>query len=249
MLKALVLVAALSLSGNAQNGNSKSASFSESAIRKCSLMHSTKPIFNICLKGEASAADLERGKTWATRSTLSWFRVLKTLDRNVTREVVFTCQSPHLTIHLRKGGGTSFANPSVTTIYLSRPYGTWTHELGHALAGLSDTYAGAAGQCGNQPQSLMCWGAYGPRANPDQWSTLWPDDIEGIRKNYRKVANEMLFPPDWAPWIDPEKALDPSNPWPDFQFQSYSDVDTEVTVTSGSETEIDYSPDTDSLDL
>ena len=134
---------------------SRYVSFSESSLRRCTIAQIKKPNINICLSGQATGPDLERAKTWAARASLTWLRVMKVLDEQVTRQIVFTCANPNLTIYLRPGGGTSHATPSNSTIYLTRPYGTWTHELGHALAGLGDTYQGSAGKCGNQPQSLM----------------------------------------------------------------------------------------------
>lgn len=222
--------------------------FSESSVRRCSMMHAQKPTFNICLDGEATEPDLERVQTWAARASLTWLRVLKVLDERVTRQVALTCNNPHLTIHLRPGKGTSHATPSETTIYLTRPYGTWTHELGHALAGLGDTYSGGAGSCGGHPESLMCWGAYGPRANPDEWSTLWPDDIEAIHSNFRKVFPEETVAPVWAPEVDLEKPLNLNEPWParnaDFLLEDHR-----VDIIDGPASEIDYSRGSESIDL
>jgi len=154
-----------------------------------------------------------------------------------------------LTIHLRPGKGTSYASPSVTTIYLTRPYGTWTHELGHALAGLGDTYKGGAGSCGNQPESLMCWGAYGPRANPEEWSTLWLDDIKGIQANYKKVFPSEGTSPAWADTVDLEESIDFDQPWPDTDREEIYFEDHKVELIDGPASEIDYSRSSESVDL
>ena len=61
--------------------------FSESSVRRCSMMHAQKPVFNICLNGQATGPDLERAHTWAARASLTWLRALKILDENVTRQV------------------------------------------------------------------------------------------------------------------------------------------------------------------
>src|SRR5690606_11183485 len=129
-----------------------------------------KDDLKVCLSGSVSAADYERSQAWAHRAVLTWFRTLKVLDEAVTANVTFTCSDYDLFFQLRSGSGRSYASPSWINVYMTRPFGTWTHELGHALAALGDTYSGSsAGQCqSGQPQSLMCWGAYGPRANPDQ---------------------------------------------------------------------------------
>jgi len=231
-----------------EDSQTRYKTFSESSVRRCSMMHSRKPTFNICLDGQATGPDLERAQTWAARASLTWLRVLKVLDESVTKQVLFTCQDPHLTIHLRPGSGTSFASPSVTTIYLTRPYGTWTHELGHALAGLSDTYVGGAGSCGNQPLSLMCWGAYGPRANPEEWSTLWPDDIQAIQYNFNRVFSGEPSAPEWAGSVDLEKPLFLNDPWPVRDDQIFLE-NHQVEILDGPASEIDYSRGTESVDL
>lgn len=229
--------------------DSRYTTFSESSVKRCTMAHARKPSVNICLMGQATGADLERAKFWSARASLTWLRVLKVLDTKVTRQIVFTCSNKHLTINLRPGGGTSHASPSVSTIYLTRPYGTWTHELGHALAGLGDTYQGGAGKCGSQPQSLMCWGAYGPRANPEQWSTLWSDDIKGIEANFKKIFPGGTEAPDWAQNIDLEKPLNLEEPWPTKDFFEPVFKDHRVLILKGPASEIDYDENTDSIDL
>jgi hypothetical protein len=245
-----ILVTTFDFSPKSYASDSRYKTFSESAVRRCSLMSSRKPALNICLDGQATAADLDRAHTWAARASLTWLRALKVLDESVTRKIVFTCKEPALTIHLRPGKGTSYASPSVTTIYLTRPYGTWTHEFGHALAGLSDTYVNGAGSCGNQPQSLMCWGAYGPRANPEEWSTLWPDDIKGIQANFFKVFPGGSVEPDWADEMNLEAPLHLNEPWPasnaleEVYFDNHR-----VKTLAGGASEIDFSRSTESIDL
>ncbi|NDD04851.1 MAG: hypothetical protein EB078_08095, partial [Proteobacteria bacterium] len=219
---------------------SRYKTFSESAVRQCSIMKIHNPSFNICLDGKASASDLERAQSWAARASLTWLRALKVMDERVTRTILFTCKEPHLTIHLRPGSGTSHASPSVTTIYLTRPYGTWTHELGHALAGLSDTYLGtSAGSCGSQPPSLMCWGAYGPRANPEEWSTLWTDDIQAIQHNFKKVFSGAANPPSWSNSVNLEAPLFLNEPWPTRLEEDVYLENHEVELLRGPASEID----------
>jgi len=228
---------------------SRYKTFSDSSVRKCSIKAIHEPTFNVCLEGQATAPDLERAHLWAARASLTWLRALKVLDERVTRNIRFTCESRHLTIHLRPGKGTSYASPSVTTIYLTRPYGTWTHELGHALAGLGDTYVGGAGSCGNQPESLMCWGAYGPRANPEEWSTLWPDDIRGIQSNLKKVFPAESSSPSWSDSVDLEKSLDLHHPWPEIDREDIFFENHQVQILDGPASEIDFSRSSESIDL
>ena len=248
MLQLLVFSASI-IANSSSAMDSRYVSFSESSVRKCTIAQARKPSLNICLDGQATSPDFERVKKWAARASLTWLRVLKVLDQKVTRQIVFSCQDKHLTIRVRPGGGTSYASPSLATIYLTRPYGTWTHELGHAMAGLGDTYQGGAGKCGSQPQSLMCWGAYGPRANPEDWSTLWQDDIKGIQANYRKVFSGQPVPPAWASEIDLEDSLSLENPWPDSGFLVPKFKNHRVKIVKGPASEIDYSEDTESIDL
>lgn len=244
-------VMAISLSSFAhETSDSRYKTFPESSVRKCSLMKSREQAFNICLDGSATSSDLERAHNWAARASLTWLRALKAIDEQVTRNIVFTCKSPHLTIHLRPGSGTSFASPGVTNIYLTRPYGTWTHELGHALAGLSDTYVGrTAGNCGSQPPSLMCWGAYGPRANPENWSTLWEDDIKAIQANFRKVFPGETTEPSWSGDVNLEAPIDVKEPWPNREAEDIYFDNHQVEVLRGPASEIDYATDTKSIDL
>ncbi len=228
-------------------------SWGQSAVRQSLIAKARVKTINVCLTGTVSSADLERAKTWSRRSILTWFRIAKDMDKRVTSNIAFTCTNKHLTINLRKGSGTSFASPSVATIYMSRPYGTWTHEMGHALAGLSDTYASSAGKCkSGQPQSLMCWGAYGPRANPDEWSTLWSDDIAGFRANYRKVFTDTLVPPTWSGKINLEAPMDLNAPWPEaLVAQTDDDMDSTLATIDDSlgATTIDYDNVNNSVDL
>lgn len=223
--------------------------FPESSLKKCTLYRAPSSELQICLTGRATAADLERAQKWAARATLTWFRALVVMDRSVTARIRFACENPDLSIRLKPGSGTSFASPGVANIYLSRPYGTWTHELGHALAGLGDTYkGGSAGSCGSQPQSLMCWGAYGPRANPDRFSTLWSDDVAGIQANYRKLYPKAVAP-EWAATVDLEKPLDLEKPWPTGKLLAPGPAKHQVKKAWGGPTPIDYSPNTKSVDL
>jgi len=250
-LSLLIFLGLFTIASKTNAFDSRYKTFSESSVKKCTLAQSKKPSVNICITGQATPADLTRAKQWAARASLTWLRAMKVLDKQVTRQIVFTCEDKHLTINLKPGGGTSFASPSVTTIYLTRPYGTWTHELGHALAGLSDTYQGGAGKCGSQPQSLMCWGAYGPRANPEEWSTLWPDDIKGVQANFKKVFPGNFESPDWASSVELEKPLALEEPWPSKNINDPEPIlkDDRVVLMKGPASEIDYDEDTESIDL
>lgn len=224
----------------------------DSMVRQSVIAKSLEKELRVCLEGSMNSTDLARVKLWTQRAALTWLRVGKAIDNRVTGQMAFSCEKPHLTVKLRQGSGTSYASPSVTTIYLTRPYGTWTHEFGHALAGLSDTYSGrTAGVCvSGQPQSLMCWGAYGPRANPDQWSTLWVDDVNGFQSNYRKLFGRELTPPAWAPSTNLEAPLDVNQPWPGYQVVSRHEDTTKILLDERLPTAvIDYSEDTESVDL
>lgn len=223
-------------------------SWSTDSIRASLIGQAKKEVVNVCLQGSVTAADLQRAKTWSRRAILTWFRALKVIDERVTGNIALTCTNRDLTINLKTGDSTSFASPSVATIYTQRPFGTWTHEFGHALAGLTDTYGGGAGSCkSGQPLSLMCWGAYGPRANLNAWSTLWPDDIKGIQANYRLLNSGGTTAPAWADEVDLEAPLDLSTPWPDAPTQFVADGPLDVTIIPGGLTPIDesFAPDKD----
>ncbi len=191
-------------------------SWSVDQLQRSTLAKVRSERLSLCIEGEVSSADFERAKLWARMAVLTWLRALVLIDERITSKVVFSCSQPDLLFRLRAGSGTSFASPGVVTIFMTRPYGTWTHEVGHALAGLSDTYEGrTAGQCqSGQPESLMCWGAYGPRSNPEQYSSLWDDDLLGIHSNHQKLFGNKLQPPIWAVQIDPFAPFYVDFPWP-----------------------------------
>ncbi len=224
-MKKLLLVAAalnLGLAGcgteNAEKISSTDyISWGDSSVRSSTISDVRKETIKVCLSGSVSSENLERSKEWSKRSMLTWMRIFKSIDAEVTDSLTYTCNSPDITWNLRNGSGTSNASPSRINIYMSRPYGTWTHELGHAFIGLSDTYSGrTAGSCkSGQPASLMCWGAYGPRANPDDFSTLWQDDVDGAIANYKKVFGGELSAPDWGEGFDHTQPIDAENPWPE----------------------------------
>jgi hypothetical protein len=225
--------------------------WSDGMVRSCTIAKAHEPTINVCLSGRVSAPDLERAKAWSKRGLLTWLRVSKTRDDAVTSRIAFDCNARHITFNLTNGRGTSHATPSRVVIYMSRPYGTWTHELGHAFAGLLDTYTGSAGTChSGHPPSLMCWGAYGPRANPAVWSTLWPDDIAGVAQNHAMLFGATSAP-GWAGSVDLEKPVDADDPWPGADlFQRDQDADMDVIVDpSLPATPIDAADDPRSQDL
>jgi len=227
-------------------------SWSDSMVRQSVIAKALEPELRVCLEGSMNSEDLARVKLWTQRSVLTWLRAAKLIDQRIAGDMAFSCEKSHMTVRLRQGSGTSFASPSVANIYLTRPYGTWTHEFGHALAGLSDTYSGrTAGDCvSGQPESLMCWGAYGPRTDIKQWSSLWTDDVSGMQANYRKVFGKDLTPPDWASTVNPETTFDMNSPWPGYMAGVRDDGTQQVLVDERLPTSvIDYSQDTSSIDL
>lgn len=179
----------------------------------CTLADARKPSLKVCVQGSVGQQVLDKAKKFSKRAVLQWFRALKQIDGKVTKNIDFNCSAgSDLNISLRPGGGTAFAGCGKTTIYETRPYGTYLHEFGHALAGLSDTYVGgSAGSCqSGQPKSVMCWGAYGKK-DSEGFSMLYPDDVEGIQTQYRKLFKD-LQPPSFQ--VDPFANLNPENPWP-----------------------------------
>lgn len=207
-------------------------SWGEAGARRSTISASQKDELKVCLNGNMSQEDFERVKKWSIKSVLTWLRVAKSVDDSVVGKITFTCSRYDLLIRLRPGSGTSFASAGETTIYLARPYGTWTHELGHALAALGDTYQGrTAGSCrsGHDP-SLMCWGAYGPRRDHEEFSTLWEDDINGFLHNYRLVFGDEIEAPEWGGELDLLASFDPVEPWPGYDPQAVEFKDSRVFV-------------------
>lgn len=180
----------------------------------CTLRYAREPAIRLCIYGSAAnGQSLEKARYYSKKALLKWFRALRQIDDKVTDEVVFTCDKPHLKVQLEPGNGTSMGRCGYTRIYSQRPYGTYLHEFGHAVAGLADTYSGgSAGNCiSGQPQSVMCWGAYGPD-DAAGYNRLFPDDVKGIQNQYRKIMGAMQAPQGT---IDPFSPLDPDDPWAD----------------------------------
>lgn len=192
--------------------------FSPSALKQTTLAKiKNSEELVICMQGGMSATDRQRATLWVTKASLTWLRVLKQMESNRTFNIRFSCTQAHLRVTLMQGNGRSYAGPAWTNIYLSSPYGTWTHELGHAFVGLSDTYVLSGGRAGvcqrGEPESLMCWGGYGPRADQTKWSTLWGDDIKGMIY----IIFELLGPTAPSPYINGlnlTSAFEVASPWP-----------------------------------
>jgi hypothetical protein len=187
-------------------------------IQACTLRYAREPAVRICIYGGAAGGkSLETAQSHSKRALLKWFRALRQIDDKVTDQVVFSCDKPHLKIQLEPGSGTSMGRCGYALIYSQRPYGTYLHEFGHAVAGLADTYSGgSAGNCiSGQPQSIMCWGAYGPD-DAAGYNRLFPDDVKGIQAQYRRIMGNMQAPAQGA--IDPFAPLDPEAPWSNHTF-------------------------------
>lgn len=187
-----------------------------SSFNSCTLNYAREPEVRVCVTG-TSGATLEKAKDYSKRAVLTWFRALRQIDDKITSNVVFSCNSPHLKVNMIPGTGTSSAGCGRSNIYTEKTYGTYLHEFGHAIAALSDTYTGrSAGACrSGQPKSVMCWGAYGPNKDPQGFSLLYQDDVNGIQAQYKKAMASrgvQLVPP--AVQIDPLAPIDPNNPWP-----------------------------------
>lgn len=180
----------------------------------CTMRYAREPAIRLCVYGTAaSGQSLEKAKDYSKRALLKWFRALRQIDDKVTENVLFSCEKPHLRVQLEPGNGTSMGRCGYARIYSQRPYGTYLHEFGHAVAGLADTYSGgSAGNCiSGQPQSVMCWGAYGPDDSAG-YNRLFPDDVKGIQSQYRRIMGAMQAP---RGLIDPFSPLDPEDPWID----------------------------------
>lgn len=160
--------------------------FSSGAIKQCSVMNVRKPEFKICLKGASTRPDFERLKSNVALGAVTWLKIYKMLDYSVTTKVVFSCESPALTVNILSGNGRSYARTSEYWLFSATPAAVAIHEAGHALAGLSDTYAGNGGSCkSGQPPSAMCLAQYGERGDHTKFSTLYPDDVDGATRAYR----------------------------------------------------------------
>ena len=234
------------------HSENKYISWNTGMVRNSVIAKALEPELRICVDGDMNSTELDRVKSWAQKAALTWLRVAKVMDNRVLGKVAFSCEKYHMALHMFRGEGTSHASPSVSNIYLKRPFGTWTHEFGHALVGLSDTYTGrTAGDCvSGQPESLMCWGAYGPKKDDTAHSTLWTDDIAGFQANYHKIFGKDLTAPDWGGTIDLEGPIDVNSPWPEFVLPKRDPGTTNVRIDDSLPTMvIDQSENSDSIDL
>ncbi len=184
-------------------------------LSKATLSDVRNDWIRICIKGQKTNEDLVRAKDWTQKAMLVWLRTYAAIDTQVSSNIHFTCEQMDLDITIRYGVGTGVAKAGWTQIWSHRPFATWTHEFGHALAGLGDTYqSGRPGQCERrQPRSRMCWGGSGPRGDMNDYSTLFPDDIAGAQAAYRRVFSDLKAP-SWGPSMDLEGPVDFQNPWP-----------------------------------
>lgn len=176
------------------------------------LEHMREPEFRICTRGATSSSTDDR----AIRSVLIWLKAARIADGKVTKNVKISCNKAHLNIEMIAGRGRSMGGPSSLMYYTGQAMGELVHELGHALVGLGDTYAGGAGVCkAGQPQSNMCWGAYGPRSDMQKYSGLWPDDIEGVQRKVKRLFRDAIPPANASAINAEEPLLDANNPWPE----------------------------------
>lgn len=169
--------------------------FSPGAIKQCSLMHAKKPEFKICLRGASTRPDFDRLKDNVALGAVTWLKIYKMLDYAVSTKVVFSCDNQALTVNIISGNGRSYAQTGQYWLYSSVPAAVAIHESGHALAGLSDTYAGNGGSCKpGQPLSNMCLAQYGARGDHTKFSTLYEDDVLGATRAYRIAHGEGTIP-------------------------------------------------------
>jgi len=211
--------------------------FSTGAIKQCSLIHAKKSEFKICLRGAANRPNFERLKEYSAISAYAWLKLYKKLDYGVTTKVAFSCESPALTVNILNGNGRSYATSGQAWIYEAVPANVHKHEYGHALAGLSDTYAGGACQCkSGQPQSLMCCAASGARGDHTKFSGFYDDDILGGTEAYRIVHGYGTTPTIRSPefsLFNPIKLLMPFEGLDIEDTQNYVEEDFQVQILQG----------------
>ena len=79
-------------------------------------------------------------------------------------------------------------------------------------------------------------GAYWPRANQAEWTTLWSGDLAWFQANYRKLFDRDLTPPDWASSVDLEASLSVDKSWPGYQVAHETKETTNILVDERRET-------------
>lgn len=157
-----------------------------SNINNCVVAKALQPQIRVCYQGSGVAPI---HKNYVRDGILAWFAPLRQLNPGVTSNVVEDCSAPDLIVKIKQGDGTAEGRCGYVETFRQRPYVSFLHELGHAVAGLNDTYiinptgkGGKAGRCQpGQPESIMCWGAMG---RPE----LYPDDFAGIQSQFRKLG-------------------------------------------------------------
>lgn len=169
--------------------------------RNCVITHSLEPEIRVCFEDQPDPETHKRLYDSTQEAVLAWFEVLRQIDNRVTDKVVESCSNPHLRImEVIQGSGRAMAGCGYAKrLYTTSTYATIAHEGGHFLAGLSDTYnydTAKAGDCvPGQPESLMCWGGYGPKKKERGSNILWEDDIKGIRTQFMNFVNQGVIVP------------------------------------------------------
>jgi hypothetical protein len=180
ILTIMGLVISSCLNNNSEKDSASSLHFLTMAgPQSCTIKSALKPQINICFRGSGVNQSI---KTHTFNGVREYLNVLRPLNSEVTDNVVEDCSSPDLTVNVSNGNGVSTGGMRRINTYANKGYATILHELGHAFACLGDTYVGRqAGYCKKgQPESIMCWGAFGKKE-------LYPDDIEGIRRQFKKI--------------------------------------------------------------
>lgn len=184
--------------------------------RSSTLLAVRESEFRLCVRNQGYKGDMEKQKQNAMVALLTWYRALRQIDPKVQNNIKQSCSNSHMDVLVFSGGNRSSARGHQISVFADNGDGSILHEMGHAFAGLSDTYdtgAGLAGRCvPGQPQSVMCWGMYGNH-DASGHSLLYKDDIDGIQANYTRVFRDVAgAKPDTS--IDPTTTLDINNPWP-----------------------------------
>lgn len=212
---ALILAAALTLACTPRKNTQELSQphfIPFDSASQCAFTSGYLPALNVCVQsGGASQQATDRQQRYLAIGIEKWMQALQQVDSRITTKVNFTCNNPVFTAIVRAGSGTASSGCGHANLYSYESadesgedpvlQGTTLHELGHGLAGLSDTYSGRqAGACqAGQPESIMCWGGYGPKKDSDGNKTLYDDDIKGIQEQFKRFQSEMVTPPGGLP--------------------------------------------------
>lgn len=149
---------------------------------RCLIRHVFSPQIKICIEG---SGDYARAQANISKALLLWIDPLRNDHKNLTKQIVFTCDNPDGHVVVSQGWTQEMAGGGVVWVSDQSAFGTYLHEYGHAFACIGDTYVNStAGYCmDGQPHSVMCDGLLR--------NDLSFDDISAVRYQFQRLLKNV----------------------------------------------------------